>query len=350
MLVASYLPPANVDRFLGLSAQIDITSSTPTLPDWWKFGTSACRGLALSASADFTTGPLSCADFWAGRGVGGSAYDIGFGTPDRARLLVQFAVPVEDQGPLYTGVEYYGFKVLIQRSKTTGTGSCAGCDVPTCIVLNSIQLFQPPDANFDPVITNPQYRNFVAWQRSVDCPVSTPVQVALVSAEALQDRVHIVWQTHDVDVATVYRREGAGTWAALANVPADGLDRIDFEDRAVTPGTTYRYRLGIRQPGGEEFFGETEVAMPAPDLALSAVSWDRSAGALRVSFSLPRAGSAALEVYDLTGRRVAGHKLEGLTAGSHQVTLGEASLKSGIYFGRLTQDDHSAMRKFMVVK
>ena len=46
-------------------------------------------------------------------------------------------------------------------------GSCAGCDVPTCIVLNSIQLFQPPDANFDPVITNPQYRNFVAWQRSV---------------------------------------------------------------------------------------------------------------------------------------------------------------------------------------
>ena len=69
-----------------------------------------------------------------------------------------------------------------------------------------------------------------------------------------------------------------------------------------------------------------------------------------MSFSLPRAGSAALEVYDLTGRRVAEHKLEGLAAGPHQVTLAWPALRSGIYFARLTQDGHGAARKFTLVQ
>jgi hypothetical protein len=43
-------------------------------------------------------------------------------------------------------------------------------------VLNSIQLFQPPDALNDPEISNPVNSNFVTWQSASipACPASTP--------------------------------------------------------------------------------------------------------------------------------------------------------------------------------
>ena len=103
---------------------------------------------------------------------------IGYGSPNRARLRVQCAVPIDNRGPVDPSSEYYAYKVNLQRSKSAGTGSCAGCSTPACIVLNSIQLFQPPDANNDPELTNPANRNYVTWQSAVvpGCPLSTPTQ------------------------------------------------------------------------------------------------------------------------------------------------------------------------------
>jgi len=47
-----------------------------------------------------------------------------------------------------------------------------------CIVLNNIQLFQPPEAGNDPDISNPANSNYVTWQASVvpGCPQSTPTR------------------------------------------------------------------------------------------------------------------------------------------------------------------------------
>jgi len=178
-MYASFLPPAGVDNILGISSQIDITTTDPSLPAWWQHGTSACRSTAgMSVSFDFTSGPFTCVDFYAGQAAGGFAYDIGYGSPNRARLRVQCAVPIDNRGPVDPSSEYYAYKVNLQRSKSAGTGSCAGCTTPACIVLNSIQLFQPPDANNDPELTNPANRNYVTWQSAVvpGCPLSTPTQ------------------------------------------------------------------------------------------------------------------------------------------------------------------------------
>ena len=179
-IVASYIPPPGVDEFLGLSAQIDITTADPTLPAWWQHGTAFCRGTSgLSVSFDFTGGPFSCFDFWQGQAAGGFAYDVGFGTPNRGRLRVQCAIPIDQRGPVDASTEYYAFKTNLQRSKSTGTGACAGCLTSACIVLNAVQLFQPPGAPAgDPEIFNPVDRNFVTWQSPVGgppgCPLSTP--------------------------------------------------------------------------------------------------------------------------------------------------------------------------------
>jgi len=176
---ASFIPPAGITQFLGVASQLDVRSVSPALPDWWKHGSSACRGTAgLSVSFDFTAGPFTCADFWSGQAAGGFAYDIGFGTPDRGRLRVQCAVPFDNRGPIGAASEYYAYKVNLQRAKSSGTGSCAGCLEPMCIVLNNIQLFQPPEAGNDPDLVNPIVRNHVTWQAAVvpGCPASTPAR------------------------------------------------------------------------------------------------------------------------------------------------------------------------------
>ncbi len=183
VMIGSFIPPAGIDQFLGESGQIDIKTDAAVLPDWWAHGTGFCRSTTgLSVSFDFTGGPFICADFFAGAAAGGSAYDVGFGTADRGRLRITCAVPIDNRGPVDASTEYYSFKVSLLRAKTTGAGSCVGCANPACIVLNELQLFQPPDQNNDPVITNPADRNYVTWQSPVSgppgCQNSTPTRVS----------------------------------------------------------------------------------------------------------------------------------------------------------------------------
>ena len=178
-MFASFVPPAGVDNFLGVSSQMDITSSTASLPDWWKHGTGQCRGTSgMTVDFNFTSGPFGCADFYSGQAAGGSAYDVAFNGPNRARLRVQCAVPIDNRGPVDPSTEYYAYRVSLLRSKSTAAGSCAGCSTPMCIVLNSIQLFQPPDALNDPELVDPVNSNYVTWQAASvpGCPLSTPTQ------------------------------------------------------------------------------------------------------------------------------------------------------------------------------
>ena len=146
-MVASFSPPSGVDQYLGLSSQIDVFTDSAELSDWWKHGSSQCRGTnGLVVGFDFTTGPFACTDFFLGHAVGGFAYDVGFGGPERARLRVQCAVPIDLAGPVTAGVEYYAYKVNLARSNAAGAAACAGCGTSACIVLDEIQLFQPSDA------------------------------------------------------------------------------------------------------------------------------------------------------------------------------------------------------------
>ncbi len=353
-MIASFIPPPNVPAFLGVSAQIDIRSDTPALPDWWRHGTGQCRSTtALSTSFDFTAGPFTCTDFYAGQAAGGFAYDVGFGSANRARLRIQAAIPFDNAGPVDPETEYYAFKANLLRSKTTGTGSCTGCSEPMCIVLNEIQLFQPFERNFDPQLIMPINRNYISWQGgSVTCLSTTPVQASVVTTEASFDRVRVVWMTGDVDEAAVYRREANHTWIQVARLVPDGSHRLTFDDYDVVPGASYSYRLGITLASGEVFVGETLVAVPGHSaLAMSAVRWDAGTRGVLVSLALPRAGEASFEIYDLGGRRFVRETLDGLSAGTHDVRIaGASALKPGMYFARLSQGPDKVTGRFVVVQ
>ena len=68
--------PEQLHRRLGDPnlAIIDVRATSDTLPAWWQFfNVGTCRGLALSASSDFTLAPSgSCADVFQGQAQGGA--------------------------------------------------------------------------------------------------------------------------------------------------------------------------------------------------------------------------------------------------------------------------------------
>jgi hypothetical protein len=77
----------------------------------------------------------------------------------------------------------------------------------------------------------------------------------------------------------------------------------------------------------------------------------------QLRFSLPAASRAALEVFDLAGRRVASRPLGVLSAGRQQTTFSRGSLASGLYLYRIRLSDPSGggdmgslSGKMMIVK
>ena len=157
-VVGSFVAPALLPEFLGISAVMSIHSvGSAEVPNWWQHGVGLCRGTTgLATNFDFTAANGSCLDFYSGQAAGGFAYEVGVDAPNQSRLRIQCAVPFENRGPVsHEDGEYYAFKVVLLRSKTVGPGACQGCHEATCMTLNEIQLFQPPEQNNDPRITTP---------------------------------------------------------------------------------------------------------------------------------------------------------------------------------------------------
>ena len=156
---------------------LDIQGTNAVMPAWWDFkNTGSCRTTALSISFDGTTSTGgSCADYWAGQGAGGiGAYQVM--SPNRRRVVAVGAVPPNAAGPIDADAEYFSFRLGISNVKTTGTGSCAGCLEPICIVLNSINITQPVGVG-DFRLGNSANSNFVTWQGTVaGCPAAVPTQ------------------------------------------------------------------------------------------------------------------------------------------------------------------------------
>lgn len=128
-----------------VSAQmvLDLRSASPTLPAWWSVAYSGgCRSQSMDFRPEGYPTPGLCTSDGIGAGGGLGSYSIGLQDPSHARLAGGFAVPTIQPANLLGGVEYYAFFITINHAKTVGTGACSGCDVPVCLFLSRISLFQ----------------------------------------------------------------------------------------------------------------------------------------------------------------------------------------------------------------
>lgn len=151
-LVVSFVAPAGVTAMSGNELVIDVISTTSPLPNWWQFkNASTCRQTALSTNFVPPGSLINCIDAWSGQAAGGigaytqTAPGGGWSIPSineaqHARMVIAIATPAP--GPIDVDLEYFSGNVLINNSKTVGTGACAGCTDPICIVLNSLKITQ----------------------------------------------------------------------------------------------------------------------------------------------------------------------------------------------------------------
>jgi hypothetical protein len=186
---------------------------------------------------------------------------------------------------------------------------------------------------------------------AADMPTAT--ELSLVNVNAAPGRVELTWHAsaRDVSSAAVFRRTDRTDWQKLGQIWADGTGRLDWEDTQVIAGARYGYRLGLMEAGQVLSMGETWVDVPsALELSLALRS-NPAPGDLGVAFSLPDASPARLELFDVSGRRVAARDVGTLGAGSHVIALGDGrALSPGVYLLRLTQSRRSLSARAAILR
>lgn len=188
------------------------------------------------------------------------------------------------------------------------------------------------------------------FERLLDEPVAT--NLALVGAEIVAGHPRMTWFSADGagETMRLYRREVPGELVPAGDLTADGSGMIVFEDVNAVAGRSYEYAVGIRNGSTERILGNVWVDVPeTAEFALRAVNGAQSGSALRFVVKVASATPARLELVDITGRRLADRDLGVLGSGEHTVEM-SASIRPGVYWGRLSQGGKLITAKVAVVR
>jgi hypothetical protein len=150
-----------------IEGKVDVTTTAATLPAWWQVTTGSCRANAVTAGAGpFTTGP-SCVAWYASPGpdppVGIFNAAPGVDGIKTLSLTSVSALPPGSEATLPAGQELLLFTIRISHAKSTGTGSCVGCQLPTCIGFGAVRLIYAPGTLPDETIVGGP-GSAVTWQ------------------------------------------------------------------------------------------------------------------------------------------------------------------------------------------
>ncbi len=246
------------------------------------------------------------------------------------------------------------YQVLVQH--VSGTGLVApgwpanGMPIPSDVPIDNPHI--TADGRGGAVVVWERYYGDVRALRFVaDGP--TPVLVSLVSAQGEPGRALLTWfAAGEVGPSvTLYRRTPSSDWQALAELHPEGTGMLRYEDRDVTPGQRYGYRLGYQDGGRQAFTAETWLDIPARlALALAGFQPNPAQGDPHISFTLPNEAPATLELLDLSGRVLLARDLGSLGAGQHRLRLGAGGqLAAGIYWIRLRQGSRSLVARGVLI-
>lgn len=194
---------------------------------------------------------------------------------------------------------------------------------------------------------------------------SEEVKLDSFTARARGGYVEVLWKaTVEVDHAgyNLYRKEdagGAAEYAKLNRALITGRSPYSYKDEGVEAGVAYKYLLeAVDLSGYRQRFGPVGVDVPAGKAAVFALAGsfpNPARAAATIKFSLPEASTATLEVYDLSGRRVATLYSGAAAAGEREVVWNLAgndgsAVPPGVYVYRLQAAGQAAARRMVVAR
>ena len=177
-------------------------------------------------------------------------------------------------------------------------------------------------------------------------------------ARALPGAVELSWEPN-INYAgfNLYRadKEAATPEVKINNSPITGRKPFRFVDSSVTAGTTYEYSLeAVTLRGGKERYGPVRVKAEGKAKPLSFALAQNFPNPARetttVAFTLADPGDVMLEVFDLSGRKVATVAEGYRPAGENEAMLDTGKLAAGVYIYRLRAGDEVAAKRLAVVK
>ena len=176
-LFPAFVLAATVDSVISMELVIDVDVAADSLPAWWRTDQGQCREGGWSAD---TEAPSTCVDAWNTFGVASFQGWIA-GTPGSSirhgRLLVAAAAVPGTLVKLDADVLYTACRVVL---RTINTPTCAGCEIPACLVFNSLLIRRAPGSSVEEIpLFAPESPGltFVHWQDGpgADCQ-SVPVR------------------------------------------------------------------------------------------------------------------------------------------------------------------------------
>jgi len=188
------------------------------------------------------------------------------------------------------------------------------------------------------------------------------VLIQSYAAAWARDHVRVTWSLarealDSEPMFEVYRSgDGGKSYDAIAapDIKLDGQEYV-LQDYSAEPGSSYRYRIMTRELDGESASFEVDVATPALAFSLAQNRPNPFNPSTSIDFTLAAPGTAALEIYDVSGRLVRTLRAGKLPAGAHTLqwdgrnARGKA-MPSGVYIYRLNAGKFTASKKMVLLR
>ncbi|MBD3424634.1 MAG: T9SS type A sorting domain-containing protein [Candidatus Latescibacteria bacterium] len=178
---------------------------------------------------------------------------------------------------------------------------------------------------------------------------------------AINDGIEITWtlseSSEDLNFSIHRETDGSGAFLPI-DAKINRINDLSYKafDRSCRPGTGYRYRVDVTDDEGTRTLFITEVInIQAPKLALSQNYPNPFNPSTTIYYSLPERSHVTLDIFDVSGRRIARLVDAIREAGTHQakwsgLNVNGASVSSGVYFYKLTAGKGSITRKMVLMK
>ncbi len=142
---------APIDSVLSVELVIDVDVATDALPPWWHMEPGGCHSSPPGWGAGLAT-TASCADAWAGQGsasIQGWLPGTPGGAPMHGRLLAAVGTLPGMLATLPAGDALALCRVALRGDNTL---TCVGCNIPACLVFNSITIRRLPGSSPEEII------------------------------------------------------------------------------------------------------------------------------------------------------------------------------------------------------